>query len=103
LMETDPIGRVLYRKLHNENIVFSPQIEVQSYYIACALAERGCGSAIVDAFTAHAFKGRETSILRIKPRISFAVMTLRNELRVLPRYCEEFVKCFRQECQTLVG
>ncbi len=103
LMETDPIGRLLYRKLHSENIAFSPQIEVQSYYIACALAERGCGSAIVDAFTAQAFKGRETSILRIRPGISFAVMALRNELRVLPRYCEDFVNCFRQESQAATG
>ena len=103
LMESDPIGRLLYRKLHGENIVFSPQIEVQSYYIACALAERGCGSAIVDAFTAQALKGRETSIARIRPSISFALMALRNELHVLPRHAEEFVKCVRLVCQTLAA
>ena len=99
LRETDPIGRVLYRKMHSENIAFSPQIEVESYYVACALAERGCGTAIVDAFTAQAFKSRETSIARIKPSISFAVAAMRNELRVLPRYCDEFVKCFGEVCQ----
>jgi DNA-binding transcriptional LysR family regulator len=99
LMESDPIGRLLYRKLMSENIAFSPQIEVQSYYIACALADEGCGSALVDSFTAGALKGKDTSIARIKPSISFAVMALRNELRVLPRYCEDFVKCFRQVCQ----
>jgi DNA-binding transcriptional LysR family regulator len=100
LMEDDPIGRLLYRKLHNEKIAFAPPpIEVQSYYIACALAERGCGSAIVDTFTAQALKGRETSIARIRPSISFDVMALRNELRVLPRYCDEFVKCFRDVCR----
>jgi hypothetical protein len=63
------------------------------------LAERGCGSAIVDTFTAQALKGRETSIARIRPSISFDVMALRNELRVLPRYCDEFVKCFRDVCR----
>ncbi len=36
---------------------------------------------------------------RIKPSIAFDVMALRNELRVLPRYCEEFVKCFRDVCR----
>jgi DNA-binding transcriptional LysR family regulator len=103
LMETDPIGRLLYRRMHSEDIVFSPQIEVQSYYIACALAERGCGAAIVDSFTAQALKSRETSITRIRPSISFAVMAMRNELRVLPRYCEEFINCFRQVCQSATG
>ena len=100
LMEDDPVGRLLYRKLHSENIAFAPPpIEVQSYYIACALAEHGCGSAIVDTFTAQALKGSRTSIARIRPNISFDVMALRNELRVLPRYCEEFVKCFRDVCR----
>lgn len=98
LMESDPLGRLLDRKLRHEGLVASPRIQVQTYYIACALAEKGCGGAIVDAFTAMSFRDKDVGIARIKPGIGFKVVALYSDLRVLPRHCSDFIKSFQAAC-----
>lgn len=99
LMESDPLGRLLDRKLRHEGLVATPRIQVQTYYIACALAEKGCGTAIVDSFTAMSFRDRAVNIARLKPDISFKIVALYSDLRALPRHCGDFIKSVRQVCQ----
>jgi DNA-binding transcriptional LysR family regulator len=95
LMEGDPIGSLLDRKLRDANIALRPSIRVQTYYIACALVANGCGNAIVDQFTADAMRHQGVDVVRIRPRIAFKVAALSNDLAVLPKFCSEFVKAAR--------
>ncbi len=103
LMESDPLGRLLDRKLRHEGLIATPKIQVQTYYIACALAEKGCGTAIVDSFTAMSFYGRPVNIARIKPGIGFKIVALHSDLRALPRHCGDFIKSVRLICQADTG
>jgi DNA-binding transcriptional LysR family regulator len=101
LMESDPLGRLLDEKLRQAGLLAAPPIQVQTYYIACALAEEGCGTAIVDTFTANAFRDGPVSISRLKPAITFKVAALYSDLRVLPRHSSAFVKCLKQSVQDM--
>lgn len=95
LMEGDPLGALLDRKLRDAGIMVRPTIRVQTYYLACALVANDCGAAIVDQFTADATRHRQAVIASIRPRIAFKVAALTNDLAVLPKYCGEFVKTTR--------
>lgn len=95
LAEGDPIGSLLDRNLRDADIVVRPSIRVQTYYIACALVANGCGSAIVDQFTADAMRHQGVSVVRIRPRIAFKIAALTNDLAVLPKFCSDFVKAAR--------
>jgi DNA-binding transcriptional LysR family regulator len=95
LMEGDPLGSLLDRKLREAGIMVRPAIRVQTYYLACALVANDCGAAIVDQFTADAMPHGRAAIASIRPRIAFKVAALTNDLAVLPNYCGEFVKTTR--------
>lgn len=98
LMDSDSLGRLLDDKLRQIGLIASPTIQVQTYYIACALAERGCGTAIVDAFTASSFREGPVSISKITPAIGFDVVALYSDLRILSRHCVGLIKCLKQAC-----
>jgi DNA-binding transcriptional LysR family regulator len=99
LVESDYLGRLLDDQLRQIELVAAPTIQVQTYYVACALAERGCGTAIVDAFTASSFRDGPVSISRITPAIGFDVVALYSDLRILSRHCAGLIKCLKQACK----
>jgi hypothetical protein len=49
----------------------------------------------VDQFTADAMRQQEISIVRIRPRIAFKIVALSNDLAILPKFCNEFLKAAR--------
>ena len=98
LTESDAIGAIIERKLREEGAVAAPRIEVQTYYLACALADEGCGGAVVDAFTARSFRGQNLAVARLRPATRFAVVAMFNDLNPPPRACLEVVKAFRSAC-----
>lgn len=91
LEEGDPLGRKLDVRLRQLGLAAAPAVRVQTYYIACALAEKDCGTAVIDAFTAQAFSNSGITISRITPAIQFEVVALYNELVPQSRICAEFI------------
>lgn len=103
LMESDPVGRLIDREMRSAGMVATPAIQVQTHSIACKLAEKGCGTTIVDAYTASAFSDRSVEILRVKPDIGLNTVVLYSDLRVLPRHSAAFIRHLKQACSAYAG
>ncbi|MEO5760390.1 MAG: LysR substrate-binding domain-containing protein [Mesorhizobium sp.] len=99
LIGDDPLGRLLDEKLKQAGIVPAQRIQVQTYYVACSLAENGCGIAIVDAFTANSFRNsHKIHISKMTPAIRFNVYAVYSDLRPLSHYASLFVKRVKSVC-----
>jgi DNA-binding transcriptional LysR family regulator len=72
---------------------------VQTYYVACALAQAGCGYAIVDALTAQAMLRPGCFIRPVRPRIPFKVAALVHEANTLSQLDHGFIELL----QTVAG
>lgn len=100
LIGDDPLGRLLDERLKQIGIMPVQRIQVQTYYVACSLAENGCGIAVVDAFTANSFrKSHKIRILKIVPPIRFNVYAVYSDIRPLSHYANLFVKRVKSCCQ----
>lgn len=101
LMDHDPVGRLLDREMRSAGLFAAPVIQVQTHAIACKLAERHCGTTIVDAFTAAAFRAEgKVEVARISPAIGLDTVALYSDLRVLPRHSLAFISCLKTVCAT---
>lgn len=101
LIDDDPLGRLLDEKFNQIGIIPAQKIRVQTYYVACSLAENGCGVAVVDAFTANAFRNsHKIRSLKITPAIRFNVYAVYSDLRPLSHFANLFVKCVKNICQS---
>ena len=98
LHENEPLGRLLAEK--SRELGFGPdtQIRVQTYGIACALAERGIGIAIVDAMTAvsHASNNPAVALRRFDSALSLPVTAIYPLARGLPVNTRRFVEGFAE-------
>lgn len=75
------VGSALRSALKARGLPDQPSIQVQTYYVARALAANGAGTAIVDEFTAMTEPGRIT-VRPIEPAISFGLYLYHREDRL---------------------
>lgn len=66
---SDPAGALLQMALDAQGLSPEPGIQVQTHYVACALAEAGCGGTIVDAITAGAMRKPGMAVRPIEPAL----------------------------------
>jgi DNA-binding transcriptional LysR family regulator len=95
IVHDDVIGRLLNDALQAIGREIAPLITVQTYYVACALAEAGCGSAIVDEFTARAMTRGDLKLRRLKQRIEFKVIALSHHAGSNREFCRSFLKILK--------
>ncbi len=103
IVDDDALGRLLKDALQAVGRQISPRITVQTYYVACALAEAGCGSAFVDEFTARAMSRGNLSVRRIKQRVSFAVAVLTHHAGAHRDYCRAFLDIVKATCRQITA
>ncbi|KCZ85035.1 LysR substrate-binding domain-containing protein [Hyphomonas adhaerens] len=98
LHESEPLGRLLAEKARELGLTLDTQIRVQTYGIACALAERGGGLAIVDAMTAvgHAQNNPAVDLRRFDASLSLPVTAIYPLARGLPVNTRRFVDAFAE-------
>jgi len=101
----DPLGGKVHRALVGPAVpdIDTPpssaaSLQVQTHYVACALADAGCGVAIVDAYTAHAMRRAHTRIRRITPEIGFRVDALLLASDAPSALVRGFIVCLRTAC-----
>ena len=77
----DPAGALLQMALDAQGLAPDPTIQVQTHYVACALAEAGCGNTIVDAITARAMQRPGMAMRPIEPalRVPVSVMVRKQD------------------------
>ena len=98
LHESEPLGRLLAEKARELGLTLDTQMRVQTYGIACALAERGVGLAIVDAMTAasHARNNPIIDLRRFDATLSLPVTAIYPLARGLPVNTRRFVDGFAE-------
>lgn len=95
----DPLGGKLHRALDVDAAAPpTASLQVQTHYVACALADAGCGVAIVDAYTAHAMRRTHTRIRRITPPIGFRVDALLLASDAPSALVRGFIESLRTAC-----
>ena len=95
LPQDDPLGGLLPSLRDAEEQHTDSAIKVQTYYVACALAQAGCGYAIVDALTAQAMLRPGCFIRPVRPRIPFKLAALVNESNTLSTLDHGFIELLK--------
>ena len=84
----DPVGSLIQSLLLGNN----SSLNVQTYYVACALAQAGAGVAMIDELTARALLKPNQQARQLDPPISIAVCALIHENAVLSKIEKGFLE-----------
>lgn len=69
----DHTGALLEAAFNAADIELNAQIAVQTHYVACSLAEAGCGDAIIDMLTGCAMVRPGMTLNRLRPTIQVPI------------------------------
>jgi DNA-binding transcriptional LysR family regulator len=98
LNSTHYLGVALRTALQREGLTLFPAIQVQTYYVACALVAVGTGCAVIDQFTAIAAPDGVV-VRHIDPPLRFGVYGYAREQQPLSNRAIEFLECVRAVCR----
>lgn len=98
LDESEPLGKLVADLSRTSGLRIDSPIRVQTYRLACALALRGQGVAIVDAMTAASVKRDQpdADVRQFPADMSLPVNAVYPLTRGLPVQSREFVAVFQQ-------
>jgi Transcriptional regulator len=72
----DPTGAVLHQAMESLGVSAKVSMHVQTHYVACALAEAGCGETVVDAITGRAMLRPGMVLTRLRPRLRIPISVM---------------------------
>lgn len=98
LDETEPLGRMLADISASSGLITDVAIRVQTYWLACGLAQRGAGVAVVDAMTATSFAlhNNDVEARRLPAHLTLPVNAVYPLARGLPVRSKTFVARFEE-------
>lgn len=99
LDESEPLGRLVAENLRTRNLLIDTPIKAQTYRLACDLARRGAGLAIVDCYTAAGFLADEKAaadlrVLPFEPSLSLPVTAAYSVARGMPLAARRMISAF---------
>jgi len=97
----DASGALLQMAMDAQGLNPDVAIQVQTHYVACALAEAGCGEAIVDAITVRAMLRPGMVARRLDPPLKVPISILTRTQDPLSTLQREFIERLRQACDEL--
>ncbi|CAM4058381.1 LysR family transcriptional regulator [Bordetella muralis] len=97
----DASGTLLQMALDAQGLNPDVAIQVQTHYVACALAEAGCGEAIVDAITVRAMLRPGMVVRRLDPPLKVPLSILTRTQDPLSNLHREFIEQLREACEAL--
>lgn len=97
----DASGSLLQMALDAQGLDPEVAIQVQTHYVACALAEAGCGEAIVDAITVRAMLRPGMVVRRLDPPLKVPLSILTRTQDPLSALHRELIERLRQACAEL--
>ena len=97
----DASGTLLQMALDAQGLNPDVAIQVQTHYVACALAEAGCGEAIVDAITVRAMLRPGMVVRRLDPPLKVPLSILTRTQDPLSSLHRELIERLRQACEDL--
>lgn len=102
-LSTEPSSNILGAAFEQNNLHFSPLVQVQTYYIAKALVAFGAGCAIVDEFTARSQSTGDIVIRRLEPSIRVRVNVYRSAFHQTGETADHLIEHLRSAYQSLLG
>lgn len=97
----DASGALLQMSLDAQGLTIDAAIQVQTHYVACALAEAGCGEAIVDAVTVRAMLRPGMVVRRLDPPLRVPISILTRTQDPLSTLQRDFIERLRVACDQL--
>ncbi|HEY0294679.1 MAG TPA: LysR substrate-binding domain-containing protein [Bordetella sp.] len=96
----DAAGALLQMALDALGLEAPQALQVQTHYVACALAEAGCGEAIVDAITARAMLRPGLRLRPITPALRVPISVMRRGHDIMSGLHHELIDGLRRACVT---
>jgi len=96
IWESGPVGELVWNRLNKSETDVNCSINVDTYYIATGLVQRGVGCCTVDLFSAQANNQDRTGIAAFFPPLYFQIKALHMDSRPLSRICLAFLKYVEQ-------
>ncbi|MGN6579788.1 MAG: LysR family transcriptional regulator [Bordetella sp.] len=96
----DAAGALLQMSLDALELEAPQALQVQTHYVACALAEAGCGEAIVDAITARAMLRPGMRQRPIVPALRVPISVMRRSHDSMSELHRELIAALREACVT---
>jgi DNA-binding transcriptional LysR family regulator len=93
----DAAGALLQMALDAQNLEPPQSLQVQTHYVACTLAEAGCGEAVVDAITGRAMQRPGMTLRRIEPPLRVPISVMRRAQDPMSELHRELIERFRAE------
>jgi len=97
----DASGALLQMALEAQDLAPAVAVQVQTHYVACALAEAGCGEAIVDAITARAMLKPGMTIRPIEPALRVPISAMMRSQDPMSTLHHELIDRLREACRRL--
>lgn len=97
----DRAGALLETAMAHAGVVLRSEIQVQTHYVACALAHAGCGDTVVDALTARALLQPGMHARALSPAVAVPVNVLHHASVPLRKIDIAFIGFLRKACTAL--
>ena len=103
ISRSDGIGEMIASERERLGRNYTPAIEVQTYYLACAFAAAGCGAAIVDRLTAQSMLRPGLFLRQLKQRLVVHIVVLTHEANVIRGFYTDFVGILKKSIAAIAG
>jgi DNA-binding transcriptional LysR family regulator len=95
----DPSGAALQQALVEAGVEVKIVAQAQTHYVAYALAEAGCGEAVVDLITGRAMLRPGMMLSRMAPRITLPISAMVGSATPLSKLHESFIDRVQAACR----
>lgn len=103
ISRSDSIGDMIAAERERLGRGYTPAIEVQTYYLACAFAAAGCGAAIVDRLTAQSMLRPGLFLRKLQQRLVVHIVVLTHEANVIRGFYTDFVGILKKSIAAIAG
>lgn len=103
ISRSDSIGDMIAAERERLGRGYTPAIEVQTYYLACAFAAAGCGAAIVDRLTAQSMLRPGLFLRKLQQRLVVHIVVLTHEANVIRGFYTDFVGILKKSIAAISG
>ena len=102
LSRSDGVGGMIASERERLGCSYTPAIEVQTYYLACAFAAAGCGAAIVDRLTAQSMLRPGLFLRKLRQRLIVHIVVLTHEANVIRGFYTDFGSILRKSVESTI-
>jgi len=96
IIDSGPLGDLLWARMLKEDVFPKSTINVETYYIAAKLVEKGAGVCVVDRHTAKSILSEDIGIASFEPPLTFSIDVLHLDDSGLPKVVKDFLPFLKE-------